>query len=146
MFDPIAPEAPANPVLPQVKTLTGMELAKLYQFIKVLEPWCKEVKSYAMMKAGKESGYLPGLKLVKGRTSRSWKDAEGAEDHYQKVLGEEAYNKKFRSVSQMETACKKAKVTFDEGLIHKSSGVSLVPEEDKRQAVKPGQEMFEPIK
>lgn len=68
----------------------------------MIESWLKDLHAAAYKDAenGKD---VPGMKLVEGRRSaRSWKDEAKAAVVLTKYLGEEAYNKKLLSPTQVE--------------------------------------------
>lgn len=111
-------------------------LAECLQLVEELQGWIKEVENTAhgLMDQGAK---IPGFKLVDKRAMRKWADAEKAEAVLVPLLGDDAIESKFRTPAQVEKLIKKAKldVDIDEFIIKVSSGTTVVPESDKRDAV-----------
>jgi hypothetical protein len=108
--------------------------------IKNIEQWCQSVKDYAQSKA--EAGTpVPGTKLVATRAVRIFKDKDKAEQVLSARYGEKVYNKKFMSAPQIEKAIGKKEFGEYANMVDKvSTGVTLVPESDKRENVRPSVE------
>ena len=108
-----------------------------------LEPWVKNVKSFAheMLEKGAE---IEGWKLVQKRATRGWIDPEATTDKLKasrKFKMDDYSDIKLKSPPQLEKVCKAKGVdfndTFGEMVVSRSSGTTLAPESDKREAVKP---------
>lgn len=108
--------------------------------IKQIEQWCAAVKDHAQNKA--EAGDpLPGTKLVATRAVRMWKDKGSAEKMLRDKYGDKVYTQKFMSAPQVEKAIGKQEfVEFGDMVDKVSTGVTLVPESDKRPSVRPSVE------
>lgn len=119
--------------LPEVEKLTPEQIAKVVKYESVIKGFFEEVKQYALhLKLQGEE--LPGLKLVKKRSSREWRD----EDYVRRSLGqsfpmEKVYNMKLKTVSQMEKSVGKEVV---KDLFLKVEGdLTIAKESDRRKAV-----------
>lgn len=116
------------------------ELAKTLSNIDLIESWCRAVKKFAHDEAiaGRTP---PGFKLVNTRATRRWKDEQATLNRFQVLeLDEAEYltEPELRSVAQVEKAVgKKAFSKFTDMVESKSSGVTLAPLDDKREAVRP---------
>jgi hypothetical protein len=108
--------------------------------VKQIEQWCQSVKDFAQSEA--EAGNpLPGTKLVATRAVRKWVDKNEAENLLSARYGEKVYNKSFMSAPQVEKAIGKKEFDDFSKLVDKiSTGVTLVPESDKRPSVRPSVE------
>lgn len=119
--------------LPEVEKLTPEQLATIVEHESMIKSFLDEVKEYALhLKLQGEA--LPGLKLVKKRSSREWRD----EDFVRRSLGqsfpmEKVYNMKLKTVSQMEKSVGKEVV---KDLFLKVEGdLTIAKESDRRKAV-----------
>lgn len=113
----------------------------LFNRAPVIKGWLAKLEDYAQQRAeGRDP--LPGTKLVETRPTRKWKDEEQAIQHFSAMLGEEAFEKKFRTAPQMEKFLgkKKFKDYEDDFVIKTSSGVTLVPSDDPRTSARPSGE------
>jgi hypothetical protein len=108
--------------------------------IKQIEQWCASIKDYAQQKA--EAGTaLPGTKLVATRAVRMWIDKEKAEKAIKNKYGDKIYETKFMTAPKVEKAIGKKEFKNLSFLIDKvSTGVTLVPESDPRENVRPSVE------
>lgn len=128
------------PAPPAPESLSPEELTMVLGQLPVLEAWAKSVRSYAteVLEAG-----LPvaGFKLVDKRATRKWRDeatvVDWAEDAG--VARTDLYEEKVRSPAQLEKKIGKNKIPTAL-IIKASSGVTMVPESDKRPAVTKGEE------
>ena len=126
-----------------IEFLTDEQITELVlNRIKIIEQWCSSVKDFAQKKA--EAGNaLPGTKLVHTRAVRMWKDKDQAEKVLRTKYGEEVYNRKFMSAPQVEKALGKEEFKRLAFMVDKiSTGVTLVPESDKRENIRPGASEF----
>lgn len=126
-------------------TLTDDEIVEVLNQIDELTKWAKDVEGYAFNQAVNEGKEWPGFKLVEGRSSRRYSD----EDKVAKALldagfeEENIYSKSLLSLTKLEK--KLGKKVFEEtigDLIIKPPGkLQLVPEEDKRPALRSSAEI-----
>lgn len=130
------------PAPPAPESLTPDQITMVLEQLPILEAWAKSVRSYATeaLEAGLE---VKGFKLVDKRATRKWRDeaatVEWAEDAG--VAQEDIYEEKVRSPAQLEKKLgKRKKMIPTELIIKASSGVTMVPENDKRPAVTKGEE------
>lgn len=125
--------------LPAVEDLTPVELRKVMELSGMIAAWRDSVEAYIhhLLESGKE---IEGLKLVEKRATRKWIDEEKAEKKLSKLLGEEAYTRKLKTVAQAEKLIKAEGGDPDEvmnGLWSKeSSGTTVVSADDKRPPAK----------
>jgi hypothetical protein len=127
---------------PAPETLSPDELSWVMERLPLLEEWASQVRQYATHLLEK-GGSLDGFKLVQKRGYRRWVD-EGALHGWADMVGledEHLFEKKLRSVAQLEKVLKRFGESIPKELITKtSSGVTLVPADDKRPAVDPASE------
>lgn len=126
-------------------TLTDDEIVEVLNQIDELTKWAKDVEAYAFNQAVNEGKEWLGFKLVEGRSSRRYSN----EDKVAKALlsagfeEENIYSKSLLSLTKLEK--KLGKKVFEEtigDLIIKPPGkLQLVPEEDKRPAVRSSAEI-----
>jgi hypothetical protein len=115
------------------------ELADTLAKLPVIEKWCKSVREFAYEQ--KEHGKpVPGWKLVEKRATRRWRDEAAA---VQALLAygldeDQIYKPKaLKTPPQIEKVVGKAgKDDIVDLWVAESSGHTLVPESDKRPAVK----------
>lgn len=129
-------EDPTSKPVP-VNFLTDEQIADLVlNKIKLIEQWCQSVKDYAQSRA-EEGSPPPGTKLVATRAVRIFSDKDAAEQALSARYGEKVYNKKFMSAPQVEKAIGKKEFAEFADMVDKvSTGVTLVPESDKRESVR----------
>ena len=142
---------PAAPVCPEIKSKAQLaarnvfsvgnvydpkELSKMLDWLPVLEGWIKNVREFAYQEA-EDGNTPPNYKLVEKRATRRWRVEETAQAELQKVLGDEIFDKKFKSPAQIEKLLDKTqKSLVTELTMKESSGHTLVHEDDSRQAVR----------
>ena len=101
-----------------------------------VKAWLKAVDEFAYAEA--EAGRTPpGYKLVAKRANRKWRSEGEAIEYLQDVLGvkpEVMFERSLKSPAQLEKVVE-AKM-FADHVVKESSGHTLVPEDDKRPAVK----------
>lgn len=130
-----APVASAPEALPAYEP---QKLAEALALADILEARIKQVREFAYAEA-MHGRTPPGWKLVNKQARRKWRDeAEAAE-----ALGlyglpdDNIYERSLRSPAQIEKVLGKANAELLDSLVVKeSSGYTLVPESDKRPAVK----------
>jgi DNA-binding Lrp family transcriptional regulator len=115
-------------------------LGKMLSELDVLEAWAKRVRAYALEQA--MEGHAPaGHKLVMKRAVRKWRDDSAAATALREVFDmadDEVFVKKMRSPAQVEKLLDKTSRKAMADLVTKtSSGVTLAPESDKREAISP---------
>ena len=120
------------------------KLTKSLEIIPALEAWIKSVKMFAHNEA--ERGRIPnGFKLVQKRATRKWIDDERAKAFFAFELGldEDKFLKPrdLKSPAQVEAGLSKEDKKLIETLVVKqSSGNTLVPITDGREAIAPSVE------
>lgn len=99
-----------------------------------IEARVKAVREFAYAEA--EAGRaVPGYKLVAKRATRKWRDEGAVIDKLQKEIGDDLFEpRKLKTPAQMEKLVAKAEIA--QFTVAESSGHTLVPETDKRPAVK----------
>ena len=113
------------------------ELISAAAMVEEVETWCNSVKEELFMQLSNGVA-VPGWKIVEKRATRKWIDAKTAEAAILEVgVGTEAYKKDFLTAPAMEKVLKKMKLDFplDTFIEKKSSGNTLAPENDSREAV-----------
>lgn len=126
------------------KSMTSVELSQAMTMAMQLKSWISEVVKLAQAEA--ESGaVIPGFKLVNKRPTRVWTDEAEAEKLFRnaKVKVSDFKTSKLISPTQAEKLNKRlyADKLSDIVVMH-SSGLTLVPESDRRQAVVSGAELL----
>lgn len=129
-------------VIPKVKTVTVENLPKILKAADALETWITAIREHAfhLLQRGEK---VPGFKLVAKRSSRKWTDQKKAEALAYAQFGNKVFNpKSLFSPAQMEKLGLLEK-KFTEGFASSvSSGVTMVPDSDKRLAVCPAIDDF----
>lgn len=115
------------------------KLTQVLNWLPALESWIKSVREFAYGEA--EHGRCPpGWKLVQKRATRKWRDEKEAEKFILdslKIDKEDAFSSSLRSPAQIEKLLKKAdKEKLASVIVAESSGFTLAPESDKREAAK----------
>ena len=127
----------------RINELTTERLAEYLPMAAELEAWIKEVRKLALEQL--ELGvHIKGYKLVNKRASRVWNDQAAVEAKVRKakkILIEEGFDFKLKSVAQLEKVCAAKGIKFDKeygDLVSSvSSGVTIALESDKRPAAIP---------
>lgn len=110
------------------------ELAHTLRNLPVLEGWIKNVREFAYQEA--EAGRVPpGFKLVPKRASRKWR-VEDEVATYLTAQGIDPWDKKLITITEAEKALGKKGALPDTLTVKESSGHTLVPDTDKREAVR----------
>lgn len=117
--------------------LDPYQLAEILEKANLIEDWVRAVRAYAFesLERGNE---VPGYKLVAKRPQRKWIDEAGVARH---LIGtgleeDELYTKKFKSPAQIEKLLPKDRRSeLEDYFVKESSGNTLAPASDKREAV-----------
>ncbi|MBB4017618.1 hypothetical protein GGR16_002652 [Chelatococcus caeni] len=155
-FCPALPDCPANRArraelariefaedgelkLSEPSTIAPERLAAILREAHLFKDWFRRVEEFAHAEAT-EGRMPPGFKLVAKRATRRWRDEDEAASYLSMVYGlddEALYERKMLSPAKAETVIgKKNKDDIKHLVVSKSSGTNLVPEEDKRPAVR----------
>lgn len=116
---------------------TAIEVAEALTMADELESWIKQVRelSHQYMEQGTQ---VPGFKLVQKRAIRKWANEGEVYGALKMVLPRNVvYTEKLATPPQIEKALKKEKIDFDLATLitAESSGTTIAPESDKREAV-----------
>jgi hypothetical protein len=145
---------PAGAICPEVKRLaTNMakkefestaldtaDLADSMRFLPVIERWTKQVREFAYQQA-MDGVFIPGFKLVEKRGIRKWVKEETVATELQAfgLDGSDMFSRKLKSPAAIEKLIGKQEMKEMDHLHRKeSSGLTLVPEADKRHAIAQG--------
>ena len=116
-------------------------VSDLLSKLDVIEDWVKGVREFAYSQA-KNGVTIPGYKLVAKRATRKWIDENAASKKLeyavsQSVMRELVTDPELKSVAQVEKiiGADMAKRLFPELVVAVSSGDTLVPTSDKREAI-----------
>ncbi len=140
VFDIVTAESLITPPIP-IGSTDPKNLAALLVAADKLEFWIDAVRTFAFQKA-ERGGKIPGYKLVQKRSTRKWVNDVEVGILAKFKHGEGAFTKpELLSPAQFE------KATGDKDFVEThatsvSSGVTLVPESDKRPAVVEAHEVF----
>mgnify|MGYP001814776136 CR=1 FL=1 len=147
-FCPASPTCPAKLLQAQsavnLPKDVSIDLATALGLAEQLEPWIREVKKFAheMLEKGAE---IEGWKLVDKRATRQWADPAAVTDKLKKskrFKQEDYFDMKLKSAPQLEKVCKAKEIDFKQEfgdmVVSRSSGTTMAPESDPREAVKPG--------
>lgn len=140
-FDAV-PDGEVTVTSPKLSTLPIVDLGTALKAADKLEEWVKAVREFAL--GHLEEGHkIPGFKLVPKRATRWWIDEAKAAKEARKLYGDKAFSTpELLSPAQFEAVVKDK--VFVMGRVEKiSSGVTLAPEADKREAVVPAATEFE---
>lgn len=125
--------------------LTDEEIVEVLEQIDELQKWAKDIEAYAFNEAANNGKQWPGFKLVEGRRSRRYSSEEAVAERLLEAGYEEEqiYSKSLLSLTKLEKEL--GKKEFEEiigSLIETPPGkLKLVPEEDRRAAVKSSAEI-----
>lgn len=118
--------------------MSDEEIAEVLSKADALKKWAEEVYTYAQNEAVVNHKEWPGYKLVLGRSNRKYADEDEVAEAAQKAGYTDIYKKSLIGITEMERLMGKKK--FNEilgSLVYKPDGkVTLVPDSDKREAVK----------
>lgn len=126
-----------TPRLPDPGSLTVADKARVLALAGLLETWIDNVRASALEEA--QAGVqFPGLKLVHKITRRRWRDEAQVAAALQPALGDEIWDTKLRSPSQIEKLLGKGGKEALAQLTESPLGdLTLAPETDRRRAVDP---------
>lgn len=128
----VVPQTPSGP--PAIETLSLEEAAGYLTKVPVLQAWAKALGE-RIEQALLRGESVPGFKLVEKRARRFWLDEKEATEVLEGKLGPAAFSApELLSPAQIEKLT--GKKQFPNELVgKKSSGLTMVPESDKRPAV-----------
>lgn len=129
-------EVPAADVV--LPLIPPEKLARMLKAFDRLEDWIKAVREYAFEQA-KGGVTIPGFKLVDKRGIRKWRNVEHVTKLARKTFGDEAFSApELLSPAQLEKRIGKDNETLrhflDQHASMETSGLTLVPETDPREA------------
>lgn len=118
--------------------MSDEEIAEVLKKADALKRWAEEIYTYAQNEAVVNHKEWPGFKLVLGRSNRKYTDETDAAEAAKKAGYTDIYKQSLIGITEMEKLMGKKK--FNEILgnyVYKPDGkVTLVPDSDKREAVK----------
>lgn len=126
------------PKLPDVLKLSDEQMVRIIQHEDMLKKFIQSVKDLAQMRleAGEK---IEGVKLVKGRKSRKWRDEKEAIA----ALGEEIFERRVRTVANAEKLFGKSVVA--DFVVVEEGKLSVAHESDRRQGVQLAHHEFNQI-
>lgn len=118
--------------------LSDEEIAEVLIKADALKKWAEEVYTYAQNEAVVNHRQWPGFKLVLGKSNRRYTDEEEVAEAAKKAGYTDIYKTSLIGITDMEKLMGKKNFAEILGkLVYKPEGkVTLVPESDKREAVK----------
>jgi len=140
VFDEVEEEITHLPV----ESIPAQNLGRTLKTAELLEVWIEALKDHAFNQA-KAGVKIEGYKLVEKRSTRKWFDAAKVEKAAYKKYKDLIFTKpELLSPAQFE------KATGDKDFVFKnttaiSSGITLVPESDKRQEIKNVVDVFSAV-
>lgn len=128
------------PHTPPVTSLNQERVSRALAAFPLIENWIEAVRAYALQTL--QNGYeVPGWKLVEKRSIRKW-TSPAIDEQAKKLFGKKAFtDPELKSPAQLEKISAKAKVFVEKNTTSVSSGVTLAPTSDKRNAVKNSAEL-----
>jgi len=118
--------------------LSDEEIAEVLLKADALKKWAEEIYAYAQNEAVVNHRQWPGFKLVLGRSNRKYTDEGEVAEAAKKAGYTDIFKTSLIGITEMEKLM--GKKVFNEilgNLVYKPDGkVTLVPESDKREAVK----------
>lgn len=110
-----------------------------------IETWISEIRKYAfhLIECGET---IPGFKLVEKRGTRRWVNAEQAAKDAKRAFGAIAFKTELLSPAQLEKLVGRNSDWIESRVSVVSSGLTLVPDSDKRDARVPAIDDFKPRK
>lgn len=121
--------------VPNPDGLPAEDLARRLDLLPLLRDWIKTMESAAFHRLNRGDS-LPGYKLVAKKTRRKWRDVEDARDWLlaHGVRRKDAVRQELISPAQAEKLAWDL-IGFDDLVTTESTGLTLVPDTDKRPAV-----------
>jgi hypothetical protein len=123
--------------LKTAEQLNEQQLGLVLKHKPLIIKWLNSVEKHVreQLESGED---FAGWKLVAGRNSQRWTDENAVERVLKRILGaRNAYNKKLLSVAQAKkTLGKERKHRIEKFIIKETGAPALVPENDKRPALK----------
>lgn len=118
--------------------LSDDEIAEVLLKADTLKKWAEEIYAYAQNEAVVNHRQWPGFKLVLGKSNRKYTDENEVAEAAKKAGYTDIYKTSLIGITDMEKLMGKKKFSEILGsLVYKPEGkVTLVPESDKREAVK----------
>ena len=118
--------------------LSDDEIAEVLLKADALKKWAEEIYAYAQNEAVVNHRQWTGFKLVLGKSNRKYTDENEAAEAAKKAGYTDIYKTSLIGITDMEKLMGKKKFSEILGsLVYKPEGkVTLVPESDKREAVK----------
>ena len=118
--------------------LSDDEIAEVLLKADTLKKWAEEIYAYAQNEAVVNYRQWPGFKLVLGKSNRKYTDENEVAEAAKKAGYTDIYKTSLIGITDMEKLMGKKKFSEILGsLVYKPEGkVTLVPESDKREAVK----------
>jgi hypothetical protein len=128
------------PALPAPEAMSPDQIARLLTALPHIEDFGKAVRAHAqrMLETGEISPEAIGQKLVEKRATRKWTAPETVERWLREkgYSDDEIFSMKLKSPKQIETLMGRDKKSIPaDFVIKESSGVTMVPLSDKREAV-----------
>lgn len=140
-FEPVTEDALT---VATTKGLPATTIGKILGAADKIETYLAEIRSQAFIRLqGGEK--IPGWKLVPKRASRKWTNAEKVEREAKKVFGDMAFDVSLKSPAQLEQLAADAKPWVAKRCASVSSGDTLAPESDPREASKGAAADFEAV-
>ena len=133
--------------LPKPEAIPEINLPKMLAAIEKIEVWADAVKTYAyhMLTRGHA---IEGWKLVQKRATRKWGDPDKVAEEARALFNEMAFDTKMKTPAQMEKlfpSKSDAEKWVKARTVAESSGFTMVPESDKRSAVRSLDEVFKDV-
>lgn len=134
---------------PSPEQLTLPELKKILDVSDLIESWLSSCRAHvqSLLETGRVKSVDVGYKIVAGRASRAWKNAEEAEQWLLMLVSDpgEAYTRKLLSPAQAEKLLKgDAKKALKE-MVEEKRGNTLAPLSDKREEIQAAITAFEEV-
>lgn len=131
----------AKQVFAKDEPYDAAQLAQTLEYLPILEAWIKNVREFAYEEAERGKA-IPQWKLVEKRATRKWRDEDSAWKYVGQLfdtldLDDEYSETKLKSPAAIEKLLpKEQRALLDELCVKESTGHTLVPESDKRPAIK----------
>lgn len=117
--------------------LTEEELVRAYKLLEPARAWFNDLEKYMSEQAIDKGKAWPGLKIVAGRATRAYTDADKVAEAAKKAGFTDIFDRKLLTLTRMEKLM--GKKTFTEVLgdlvVNKEGKPKLVPDSDRRAAI-----------